>query len=100
MKEIKTEKYRGSFILKFAVLCFAAFIVYSLVAQQIKIASKSEELDGLKAQLKVQEIRNEEREKTLSDSGDMSAYAEKAARRDFDYARPGERIFVDVGGND
>lgn len=100
MKEIKMDKYRGSFILKFAVLCFAVFIVYSLVTQQVKIHQKQEELTALKTQLKTQQLKNDEAQKALENAGNLADYAERSARRDFDYAKPEERIFVDVDGSD
>lgn len=100
MQELKTEKYKGSFLLRFAVVCFALFIVISLVGQQIKIAEKREELELLQKQLDTQNIKNEELENSLKNNGGLKEYAEKQARRDLDYAKPGERIFVDVGGSD
>lgn len=40
MKELIMEKYKGSLLLKFAVVCFAAFLVVSLIGQQFKISDK------------------------------------------------------------
>ena len=100
MQELKTEKYKGSFLLKFAVLCFAAFILVSLIGQQIQITDKREKLEALQAQLNTQTIKNEEIQNSLENSGGLQDYAEKKARRDLDYAKPGERVFVDVGGSD
>lgn len=100
MQELKTEKYKGSLLLKFAVLCFAVFILVSLIGQQIQITEKKEKLEKLQAQLSTQTIKNEELQNSLKNSGGLQDYAEKKARRDLDYAKPGERIFVDVGGSD
>ena len=85
MRELKIEKYKGSLLLKFAVLCFAGFILVSLVGQQLQIGEKREELASLQEQLSTQTARNEEN-------------AERKARSERDYAKPGERVFVDVGG--
>lgn len=98
MKE--KDKYKGSLILKIAVLCCAAFFLVSLVGQQIRIKEKQEELEVLQAQLKTQQIKNEELKNSLEQGGDLADYAEKVARRDLDYAKPGERVFIDIGGSD
>ena len=47
MRELKIEKYKGSLLLKFAVLCFSGFILVSLVGQQLQIGEKLEELASL-----------------------------------------------------
>ena len=54
------DKYKGSFLLKFAVLCFAVFILVSLVGQQFQIMEKRQELEDLQQQLSTQNARNEE----------------------------------------
>lgn len=100
MHEIKTEKYKGFFPLKVALFLLAAAILVTLVSWQMRIAEKSQELESLQAQLTTQQLRNKEVENTLENSGGLKDYAEKKARRDLDYAKPGERIFVDVGGSD
>jgi len=99
-EEKKNRKYRGSFLLKFAVFCLALFVAFILVSKQLEIAEKRQTLEGLQTQLDQQKIRNSELEDQLEDSSGLTEYAEKKARRDLDYARPDERIFVDVGGGD
>ena len=100
MHEIKIDRYKGSWILKFAVLCFAALFLFSLVNHQMQIHDKQNTLDALQSQLKTQQIKNEELKNSLEKDEDLADYAEKVARRDLDYAKPGERVFVDVGGSD
>ena len=98
MHELKIEKYKGSFLLKFAVLCFAVFILVSLIGQQFQIMDKRQQLEDLQNQLDTQNVRNEEIQNSLENSGGMAEYAERKARSELDYAKPGERVFVDVGG--
>lgn len=98
MHELKIDKYKGSFLLKFAVLCFAVFILVSLVGQQFQIMDKRQELEDLQQQLSTQNARNEEIQNSLENSGGMAEYAERKARSELDYAKPGERVFIDVGG--
>ena len=75
-----------------------AFILVSLVSQQLQISEKREELQNLQDQLNTQTIRNEEIENSLENSGGLEEYAERKARSELDYAKPGERVFIDVGG--
>ena len=98
MHKLKIEKYKGSFLLKFAVLCFAVLLLVSLIGQQMQISQKREELQSLQEQLNTQNVRNEEIQNSLENSGDLAEYAERRARSELDYAKPGERVFVDVGG--
>ena len=98
MHELKIDKYKGSFLLKFAVLCFAVFILVSLVGQQFQIMDKRQELEDLQQQLSTQNARNEEIQNSLENSGGMDEYAERKARSELEYAKPGERVFIDVGG--
>ena len=98
MRELKIDKYKGSFLLKIAVLCFAVFILVSLIGQQLQISEKREQLQMLQEQLNTQNIRNEEIQNSLENGGDLAEYAERKARSELDYAKPGERVFVDVGG--
>ena len=98
MHELKIDKYKGSFLLKFAELCFAVFILVSLVGQQFQIMEKRQELEDLQQQLSTQNARNEEIQNSLENSGGMDEYAERKARSELEYAKPGERVFIDVGG--
>lgn len=98
MHELKIDKYKGSFLLKFAVLCFAVFILVSLVGQQFQIMDKRQQLEDLQQQLSTQNARNEEIQNSLENSGGMDEYAERKARSELEYAKPGERVFIDVGG--
>ena len=66
----------------------------------MQIHDKQNTLDALQSQLKTQQIKNEELKNSLEKDEDLADYAEKVARRDLDYAKPGERVFVDVGGSD
>lgn len=94
-------KYRGGFLLKFAVFCLAAVVVLSLVERQIQIAEKREQLQQLQTQLEVQNEKNEQLKASLNNDDEaLQDYAEKRARRDLGYAKPHERVFVDVGGGD
>ena len=100
MREVKTKKYKGSLLLKIAILCFALFMISMLIGQQISIRQKKAELDKLEEALKEQEFINDELRYDLEgeDTG-SDEYAEKVARRELDFIKPGERVFYNVGGN-
>jgi cell division protein FtsB len=100
MHEIKMDKYKGSLILKIAMACIVLFFTVSFIGQQMQISEKKAQLEAVEAELKSQQVTNEELKQSLEDSTELSDYAEKVARRDLDYAKPGERVFVDVGGSD
>ena len=89
MEEVKIKRYKGSLLLKVAVFCFACFMVTMLVGQQISISQKKE-----------QHVVNDELRYDLNEeNADNTDYAEKVARRELDYVKPGERVFYNVGGN-
>lgn len=100
IKELKINKYKGSLILKIALLCFAAYIIFTLISQQITISEKTSELNGLSDQVKAQEIKNQEIQYAIDEelAGDKQ-YAEEYARGELGYAKQGERVYVNIGGN-
>ena len=100
MEEVKIKRYKGSLLLKVASVCFACFMVTMLVGQQISISQKKDELQQLKNELKEQQVVNDELRYDLNEeNADNTDYAEKVARRELDYVKPGERVFYNVGGN-
>lgn len=99
----KSGTYMGSPLLRLALLGLACFLLFTLVIWQTKIVQKREELDQLRAKITAQETRNEEARKAveaLDTPEGLREYAERKAREDLGYAKPGERVFVDAGGSD
>ena len=84
-------------------LVAVAFLIYSMVSIigiQSQIRERKAELDDLKEQITVQEIKNEDIQKLYDSTGsDFSALAEQIARDDLDYIKEGERVFVNVAGD-
>ena len=68
----------------------------SLVYNQVQISSKPPELEVVKAQLMVQRAENEELFRQL-EAGDLEIM-EQVARDELGYAKPNERVFVDMSG--
>lgn len=83
-----------------AVVAFMVYAMVSIIGIQAQIRERRAELDGLKEQIKVQEIKNEDIQKLYDSTGsDFSALAEQIARDDLDYIKEGERVFVNVSGD-
>ena len=86
-------------------LVAVAFLIYSMVSIigiRSQIRERQAELDELKEQITVQEIKNEDIQKLYNSTGtdsDFSALAEQIARDDLDYIKEGERVFVNVAGD-
>ena len=71
------------------------WLFFSLIQCQSTISSKRQELAGVQEQLSVQLAKNEELSRSLDDGED--AIIERIAR-DEGYAKPNERIWVDLSG--
>lgn len=103
MEQKKKQSYRGSLLLKAAMLGMALFLLGTLLVWQTKIAGKRDELGQLQAKIAAQELRNQEIRAAvdaLDTPEGLAAYAEKKARDELGYTKPGERVFVDAGGSD
>lgn len=100
MKEVKIKKYKGSFILRFAVVSLCIYFICILFSQQIRISSMKSELENYDYQIAVQEITNEKIRESIDDSvNNQEEFSEEYARSEFDYANPDEKIFVNIGGH-
>ena len=97
-QKAKKKKARGSFLLKLAVLCMAVVVLFSIVERQVQFAEKRQQLVALQAQLETQNQKNQDLRRSISDENGLGAYAEHRARVDLDYAKPGEKVFIDMGG--
>jgi cell division protein DivIC len=101
VKVIQSEKPKPkkSILLRLAIFAFAAYTVVALVNQQVQIADKRKQLDSVKQQIRIQEIKNDDIKNALSTGeGKNSDYIERAAREGLNFAKPGERVFVNIAG--
>ena len=99
-KILQQKREKGAltgFLLKVAVVVAAVYLMVSFVNGQIQVADKQRELDTVQAQLEQQNVKNAELSR-LMESGDEDAYVERIAREKLGYARPNERVFVDISG--
>lgn len=95
----KTRSVTG-IVLRFAALLFMVYIVYTLIATQIQITNKTELLSQLQSEVLVQKAKNDELTYRIANESDsLDSYAEEYARSELGYAKQGERVFVNGGGN-
>lgn len=75
------------------------YFVISLVALQIEIRDKQNQVTEAKQVVAEKELANEELAGFLAD-GDESAYIEKIARDVLGYVLPGERVYYDISSGE
>ncbi|WP_233452715.1 FtsB family cell division protein [Caproicibacter fermentans] len=75
-------------------------MLVALVNQQIEIQGKRQELTAAKQQIQIQEIKNDDLKQAFSTGADDERdYMERKAREELNYAKPGERVFVNIAGH-
>lgn len=84
-------------LFKVAVVLASVYLVFTFVSGQIQANAKQAELDALQAKVELQAEQNQELQRMM-DAGDQDAYIERMAREKLRYAKPGERVFVDITG--
>jgi len=95
----KNEKKRSiwSIIFKLAVVAASVYLVFTFVSGQIQANAKQRELELLQARVELQTEKNEELQRMM-EAGDQDAYIERMAREKLGYAKPDERVYVDITG--
>ena len=85
------------FFLRAGLVLIGGYLVAGLVFNQVDIAAKQKELQDLENQLEQQRQQNDELERVL-ESGNDQEIIERVARDKLGYAKPNERVFIDVTG--
>jgi cell division protein DivIC len=85
-------------VLQLVMAGLAVLLVVSFISGQVQLARMQRESDELAGQVEQQQEKNEELQ-TLMDTGDEDDFVERIAREKLGYARPGERIYVDITGD-
>ncbi|HAH78576.1 MAG TPA: septum formation initiator [Ruminococcaceae bacterium] len=99
MRVIEGPKRRKSILLRIAVFVFAAYFLTLLVNQQAQIKRKQEQLASVRQEIKIQEIKNDDIKSAASGGKSASSeYVERAAREGLDFAKPEERVYVNIAG--
>lgn len=101
-KEVKPVKRRKKryIVLILAVIGFSFYAVITIINQNVQIAEKKAELSELEQQISVVEIQSQYLEKVRGYTGQqLSDYIEKIAKEELGYVGEGERIFINVAGD-
>ena len=95
----KNKQKNGPFMLffKVAAAVFAVVLMVSLIGGRMQVSRMEKEEAAAVQRVQQQQQENEEL-RILMESGDEDAYIERIARERLGFARPGERIFVDITG--
>ena len=91
------KKHRKSLILRLSVFAFIVYIAVVLINLQFKISRDKATFVSVTAQYQTQQDKNAEIQRVLSENDDQ--YKESIARDKLGYAKPDERIYVNVSGN-
>ena len=99
VKPVKKKRKKRYILLYLAAIGFAFYAVITIINQNVKIAEKKAELSELEQQINVVEIQSQYLEKVRGYEGKQrSEYMEKIAKEDLGYVGEGERIFINVAG--
>ena len=96
-KKQKRAPLLPRFFLRAGLVLIGGYLVAGLVFNQVDIAAKQKELQDLETQLEQQRQQNDELERVL-ESGSDTEIIERVARDKLGYAKPNERVFIDVTG--
>ena len=96
-KKQKRAPLLPHFFLRAGLVLIGGYLVAGLVFNQVDMAAKQKELQDLENQLEQQRQQNDELERVL-ESGSDQEIIERVARDKLGYAKPNERVFIDVTG--
>lgn len=100
VKPVKKKRKKRYILLYLAAIGFAFYAVITIINQNVQIAEKKAELSELNQQINVVEIQSQYLEKVRGYEGEQrSEYIEKIAKEDLGYVGEGERIFINVAGD-
>lgn len=100
MRVIKRRKKKGIVIFKLALLVFVGYVIFTFINQQIQISQKKSEYEQKVQEVAVQNIKNEEMSSVVNSTEEEGQeYIERIARENLDFAKEGERVFVNISGN-
>ncbi len=100
MKVINIKKYKGSVVLKVAICSLFVFVAGVIISQNFEISAMQSELNYINDEIVRQEKINEEIQySVLTGQTEGQVYVERYARSELDYAKPNEKVFVNIGGN-
>ena len=96
MREIKAAKSKKSALIRIALVLFCLYAVVMWIHVQLEISEKESQIADTKSQIEAQKSTNEKMKNALENED--PDYIEQAIRNELDYAKPGEKVFIDISG--
>lgn len=96
MEKVQSAKKPKNILLKIALFVFIVYIVGLLINVQAQIRDKRAAYNAVQEQI-ASEKANNERLLSVMETDDEE-YIERIARERLGYAKPGDRVFVDISG--
>lgn len=93
----KRKKHNKSLFLRIALLCFAVYMVYSMISLQAQLAQKKQELQKELDAINEQKMSIDEINQLLK-SGSKDELIERAARDKLDFVFKNEEVYEDISG--
>ena len=88
-KQKRTKKSKRNIFLTVAVSVFAVYVVAVFISQQIQISGKKEELASMTQELQIQNMKNNEIEKSMdANIKDNRENIERLAKTGRDFIKP------------
>ena len=97
MKEVKSAKSKKNTLIRIALALLCLYAVVMWIHVQLEISEKKSQIADIENQIAIQKITNDKMKYAL-DNEDPD-YIEQAIRNELDYAKPGEKVFVDISGD-
>lgn len=85
---------KSSIILIVAIVLFVGFFAVQCIINYTQAKDNKSEADAIDAQISAIAAENETKENFLKEEN-HDEYYEKVAREDYNYGKPGERVFYD-----
>ena len=100
VQPVKKKRKLRYLLLYVAAIGFACYAVITMINQNVRIAEKRAELSELQQQINVVEIQSKYIEKVRGYTGQaLSDYVKQIAKEELGYVGEGERIFINVAGD-
>ena len=98
--EVNKPKKKNRWLLYLVIFGFAVYSVITIVNQSIAIEAKKAELQKIRDEIVIKEIKNDEISEVNNFTDEQKAeYIEEEARDIYGYIKPGERVFINVSGD-
>lgn len=97
MQNHKRPKLLPKVLAELGALILGIYLVVNLVINQMAIGAKRQQLQEMQEQLNAQQAQNAELSRILESGSDLDI-VERVARDTLGYAKPNERVFVDMSG--